>query len=94
MGITSSWKLVTHAGIDGYTRMIVYIKYSANNKASMVYNQFVEAVRKFSLPSRVRSDQGQENRLVALHMIRHCGLERRSMIVGSSVHNQRIERLW
>lgn len=74
--------------------MIVYIKCSSNNKASTVYNLFVQAVRRFSLPSRVRSDQGQENRLVALHMIRHCGIERRSMIVGSSVHNQRIERLW
>ena len=49
---------------------------------------------RFSLPSRVRSDQGQEDRLVALHMIRHGDIERQSIIVGSSVHNQRIERLW
>ena len=47
----------------------------------------------FSLPSRVRSDQGGENRLVALHMIRHWGPERLSMIVGSSVHNQHISQV-
>ena len=85
---------MTHGGIDGYSRMIVYLKCSANNEASTVYALFLEAVRKFSLPSRVRSDQGGENRSVALHMIRHRGAERRSMIVGSSVHNQRVERLW
>lgn len=85
---------MTHAGIDGFTRMVVYIKCSGNNKASTVFDAFVQAVRDFSLPSRVRSDQGQENRLIALYLIRHYGLERRSMIVGSSVHNQRIERLW
>ena len=27
-------------------------------------------------------------------MLCHCGSERRSVLVGSSVHNQRIERLW
>ena len=88
------WKLVTHAGIDGFSRMVVYFKCSPNNASVTVYDLFLQAVRKFSLPSRVRSDQGGENRLVALHMIRHWGPERRSMIVGSSVHNQRIERLW
>ena len=79
---------------DGFSRMVVYLKGSPNNASVTVYDLFLQAVRKFSLPSRVRSDQGGENRLVALHMICHWGPERRSMIVGSSVHNQRIERLW
>ncbi len=48
----------------------------------------------FSLPSRVRSDQGTENYLIAAHMLEHRGVERRSMITGSLVHNQRIECFW
>ena len=47
------WRLVTHAGIDGYSRMIVYMKCSSNNEAATVYYFFFEAIRKFSLPSRV-----------------------------------------
>ena len=85
---------MTHAGIDGYSRMIVYLSCSAKHRADTVYKLLLQAARRYSLPSRVRSDQGGENRLVALHMIRHRGAEGRSMIVGSSVHNQRVERLW
>lgn len=88
------WKLVTHAGIDGFSRLIVYMKCSSNNRASTVYECFLEAVELYGLPSRVRSDQGKENYLVARHMLQSRGTDRNSMITGSSVHNQRIERLW
>ena len=83
-----------HAGIDGYSRLITYMQCSTNNRAFTVYELFLKAVEKHKLPSRVRSDQGRENMLVAQHMIESRGAERRSMITGSSVHNQRIERLW
>ena len=88
------WGFVTHAGIDGFSRMIVYMKCSTNNRSTTVYGLFLEAVQSFGLPSRVRSDQGRENVVVARHMIECRGVDRRSMITGSSVHNQRIERLW
>ena len=74
--------------------MIVYVACSTNNAASTVYDLFLGAVQQFGLPSRVCSDQGGENVLVAQHMIEHRGADRRSMITGSSTHNQRIERLW
>ena len=86
--------MVTHGGIDGYSRLIVFLRCSTNNRSLTVYSLFIEAIQKFHLPSRVRTDQGRENVLVARHMIEHRGAERRSIITGSSVHNQRIERLW
>ena len=52
------------------------------------------AVQHHHLPSRIRTDQGRENVLIAQHMMEQRAVERRSAIVGSSVHNQRIERLW
>lgn len=88
------WRLVTHAAIDGYSRLIVFLHCSNNNKSSTVYKWFLEAIQKYGLPSRVRSDQGRENMMVAQHMLKNRGINRGSMIVGSSVHNQRIERLW
>lgn len=88
------WNMVTHAGIDGFSRIIVFMKCSDNNKASTVYSYFLRGVRHYGLPSRVRSDQGRENCLVAQHMLEYRGSDRRSIIVGSSIHNQRIERLW
>ena len=88
------WRIVTHGAIDGYSRLIVYLHSSTNNQARTVYELFISAVEKHQLPSRVRSDQGIENIMVAQHMLEKRGSERHSMITGSSVHNQRIERLW
>lgn len=57
-------------------------------------NLFVPPVFKYGLPSRVRSDHGYENLFVAVMMNVLRGLDRNSHITVSSVHNQRIERLW
>lgn len=59
-----------------------------------MYHAFLEAVQKYQIPSRVRSDQGVENIKVAQYMLEKRGTDRSSIITGCSVHNQRIERLW
>ncbi|XP_056100723.1 uncharacterized protein LOC143737598 [Siphateles boraxobius] len=88
------WRFVIHGGIDGFSRLIVYLSAATNNRASTVVDSFIGAVQKFGLPSRVRSDKGLENIEVAHFMVAHRGENRNSHITGRSVHNQRIERLW
>lgn len=88
------WKLVIHGGIDGFSRLCVFLACATNNRASTVADKFISATAEFGWPSRVRSDKGMENIEVARLMVTHRGTGRGSHITGSSVHNQRIERLW
>ena len=88
------YRIVIHGGIDGFSRLIVFLKASTNNRASTVMECFRGAVDKYSPPSRVRTDLGLENIDVARFMLERRGLNRGSIITGTSVHNQRIERMW
>ena len=86
------WKFVVHMGVDGFSRLIVYCKCSPNNKASTVLQFFQQAEQQYGLPLRVRSDFGGENAEVWHYMYR-SQLNLDAVIKGSSVHNQRVERL-
>lgn len=88
------WRIVIHGGIDGHSRTIVYLAASTNNRSLTVYKLFTDATKEFGVPSRVCSDKGGENILVCQFMLTIRGTDRGSHIAGSSVHNQRIERLW
>ena len=72
----------------------MYLKCSSNNRADTVFNLFVTACNNIGIPSRVRSDCGGENVLVATVMSLYHGVGRGSHIAGTSVHNQGIEHLW
>jgi len=41
------WKIVIHRGIDGFSRVVVYLKAAANNRSETVLNAFLHAVEEY-----------------------------------------------
>ncbi|KAJ8019155.1 hypothetical protein HOLleu_42445 [Holothuria leucospilota] len=85
---------VTHGCVDGYFRLIPYLKCETLCHVSVVLEHFVAATQKYGIPSRIRTDYGSENIRIELRMNLLRGYARGSHISGESVHNVRIERLW
>ena len=88
------WRFVVHGLIDGFSRMVLHLHVAGSNKADIVLTYFQQAVERYGLPCKVRSDMGGENTLVAQYMVQHPLRGPGSMVTGRSVHNQCIERLW
>ncbi|KAF6732565.1 hypothetical protein FQA47_012866 [Oryzias melastigma] len=84
------WKFVIHGAIDGYSRMLMFLKCSNNNRAETVKDLFNVAVGQFGRPLHIRTDHGRENVKIWEDMQATRGES--SVLTGSSVHNQRIER--
>ena len=90
------WRTVIHGGINGYSRVPVFLRASTNNRARTVLDCFLAGVQRHGLPSRVRCDKGGENVQVSEFMLDHPPRSpgRRSCLTGRRVHNQRTERFW
>ncbi|XP_025761041.1 uncharacterized protein LOC112846032 [Oreochromis niloticus] len=55
------WKFVVHGAIDGYSRMLMFLQCSSNNRAETVKALFTAAVGQFGKPLHIRTDHGGEN---------------------------------
>lgn len=83
------WRLVIHAGIDGFSRIITFIQCSNSNRAETVLQSFTKAAEAYGVPSRLRTDHGGENVRIWEFMEEARGPNRGSYITGSSVHNMK-----
>lgn len=88
------WRFVIHGAVDGFSRTITYLQCANNNRAPTVLDFFREGVSHFGLPDSVRSDHGGENIGVWRYMIVTHNNDHSCILTGSSVHNERIERMW
>ena len=86
--------MIIHGGIDGFSRMMMFLKASGNNRKDTVLGYFLGATLLYGVPSRIRVDHGGENNDICDVMELIRGPDRGSAIRGRSVHNQRIERAW
>ena len=82
------------SGIDGFSRLVTFLRCSNNNRADTALACFQDAVQIYGIPSRNRCDLGVENVDIARFMLVARGCGRSSVMCGSSTHNQRIEQLW
>ena len=50
------WKIVIHGAIDGYSRLILYLKAATNNRAETALAAFQQGVLDYGLPLRVLTE--------------------------------------
>lgn len=83
-----------HGCIDRASHYVLYARVASNKHQETLFEPFSEAVRKFGPPLRVKSDFAAEHALIRKYMLEVRSGTRNPFLVGSSVHNQRIEHWW
>jgi hypothetical protein len=94
--------IAIHGCIDGYSRFVIWLEaWHTNNDPKITAGYYWLALHQYNgCPSRVRSDRGTENVVIAdmqkflrrNHKDDFCG--EKSFLYGTSQHNQRIESWW
>lgn len=83
-----------HGCIDGASHYVLYARVASNKTQETLFKPFFAVVQKFCPPLRVRSDFAAEHGLIKRYMEEVRPATRNPFLVGSSVHNQRIEHWW
>ena len=76
------WRLVIHEGIDGYSRVVVFLKCASNNQSETILENFMETCERFHVPTRIRTDHGTENIAVARAMLEIKWAETNPVLTG------------
>lgn len=79
------WGFYVHGGIDGHSRLIIYLECRSDKRAQTVWSLYREAVEFFGWPSRGRGDFGRENNEVERRMIQRWGEAHRAFLRGRYV---------
>lgn len=60
-----------HGAIDGFSRCILFLQCSDNNKSSTVLHLFRGGIRQYGLPKCIRCDAGGENVKVRIWLMKN-----------------------
>lgn len=90
-----------HGAIDGWSRKLIWLNVGrTNNDPNVICTYYMNSLRKLKFVPRIlRVDAGTENVMMAdVHTLmraeHHDQFSRKCVIIGKSVHNERIERFW
>ncbi|XP_055763825.1 uncharacterized protein LOC129840064 isoform X1 [Salvelinus fontinalis] len=83
------WRIVIDGAVDGYSRLVVFLKASDNNKSATVMESFEAAITSYGVPSRVRCDRVVKTTISVTSVEQFRGGERESALRGRSTHNLR-----